>query len=219
MKNSLTRSPILPAAIACLALICKASLESANAEDGKTLVEDSFERSEPGKGWSIQTGSWEIRDGALHGAEIPADHHSAAARRAVQTSDATYKMKFRLTEGAKGFHFGFDPARGELKKRGHLFSVIVSPQGWRILKHVDKDRPKEDPNEILAKAADTFEPGKWYSLEVVTSGTKVTATIEGFEPLTAEHPTFGVKKPALVFRVIGDGADVDDIVVRAGASE
>lgn len=200
------------AIFACIPAVCA-------APSGQPLVEDNFERAELGKGWSVQTGSWKIEDGVLHGAEIPADHHSAAARRTVQTSDATYKLKFRLTEGAKGFHFGFDPARGELKKRGHLFSVIVMPSGWKILKHVDKDRPKEDPNEILANTPHKFEPGKWYSLEVVTSGTHVKASIEGIEPLEADHPSFGVKKPTLVFRAIGDGVEVDDISVSSNAAK
>lgn len=215
MKNFPIRLSKLSFLLAYFAIL----FHTAFAADEKPLVEDDFERTELGKGWTIQTGAWEIREGALHGAEIPEDNHSAAARRVVQTTDATYQMKFRLTEGAKAFHFGFDPARGELKKRGHLFSVIISPKGWRIMKHVDKDRPKEDPNEVLATASNSFETGKWYSLEVVTDGTSVTATIDGFAPLKAEHPTFGVKKPTLVYRVIGDGVDIDDISVKSNAAE
>ena len=177
------------------------------------LIEDNFDRDQLGKGWTVQTGDWKIVDGVLQGTEIEADNHSAAARKVVQTSDAVYRLKFRFSAETGAFHFGFDPARGELQKRGHLFSVIVGPTGWRIMKHVDKNRPKEDPNEILARAQETFVPGKWYSLEVVTSGTSVTATIDGMAPLEASHPTFAVKKPTLVFRVIGDTVEIDDVAV------
>ncbi len=177
------------------------------------LLEEDFSGETLPKGWSVQNGTWETKDGVLHGAEIEADHHAAAARRLVETKDAVYELKFRINEGTKGFHFGFDPARGELEKRGHLFSVIVTPTDWRLLKHIDKDKPKEDPNEILAIAEHNFEPGKWHHLRVTTRGTSVTAQIEGIEPLTAEHPTFSVRKPTLVFRVSGTGVEVDEVRV------
>ena len=106
-----------------------------------------------------------------------------------------------------------DPARGELKKKGHLFSVIVTPTSWKIMKHVDKDRREEDPNETLATEATEFKTGQWYALKLVTSGTEVKATIDGKQPLQATHPTFGVNKPTLVFRCIGDGVEIDDLRV------
>lgn len=190
--------------------LCFSADPPANSEQ---VIDDNFEREGLGKGWTVQTGSWTIRDGALHGSEIPADKHSAAARRVIETGDAVYELRFRLSEGAKGFHFGFDPKRGTLDKKGHLFSVMVDPNGWKILKHVDKAKPKEDPNEILAKATHSFQPGEWYSLRVTTWSTTVKAAIEGLEPLSANHPTFAVPKPTLVFRVIGDGVDIDDLKV------
>ncbi len=182
-------------------------------ENSELIIEDDFEREAPGKGWAVQTGSWTIKDGVLHGGEIEADNHAAAARRLIVTGDAVYEMKFRFTGDGKSFHFGFDPVRGALDKRGHLFSVIVSPKDWKILKHIDKDKPKEDPNEVLASAESPFEINKWYHLRVTTRGTTVKAMVEGIEPLEATHPTFGVKKPTLVFRAIGDGIQIDDLRV------
>lgn len=181
--------------------------------NSELIVADDFERSELGQGWTTQTGSWQIVDGLLTGEEIEADKHSAAARRVVETEDAVYELKFRLSDTTKGFHFGFDPKRGELEKRGHLFSVVISPKNWKILKHVDKDKPKEDPNEVLATANHKFEAGEWYTLRVVTWGTTVKAMIENYGQVEAIHPTFGVAKPTLVFRVIGGEVDIDDIKV------
>lgn len=59
----------------------------------------------------------------------------------------------------------------------------------------------------------TIENDRWYTLRIITWATTVKATIEGLDSLEAEHPTFNVKKPTLVFRVSGDGVDVDDITV------
>lgn len=176
-------------------------------------VDDSFDRTELGDGWKINTGEWKIVDGVLRAREIAAEKHSAAARRTVATQNAVYELKFRFVDEGKGFHFGFDPARGELKKKGHLFSVIVTPASWKILKHVDKNRRKEDPNETLAVQKREFKSGEWYSLRVTTWGNHVTAQIDGEEKLKASHATFGVKKPTLVFRCLGDGVEIDDIHV------
>lgn len=81
------------------------------------------------------------------------------------------------------------------------------------MKHVDKNRREEDPNETLAEQKTEFERDKWYSLRVTTWQTYVTARVEGKETLKASHETFGVKKPTLVFRCIGNGVEIDDIRV------
>lgn len=176
-------------------------------------VEDSFDREELGKGWHINTGDWRIIDGVLRAREIADEKHSAAARRIVETKNAVYELKFRLTGDAKAFHFGFDPARGELKKKGHLFSVIITPASWKIMKHVDKNRRDEDPNETLAEQKTEFQRDKWYTLRVTTWQTYVTARIEDKEPLKASHESFSVKKPTLVFRCLGNGVEIDDVHV------
>jgi hypothetical protein len=181
--------------------------------NSKLVVEETFDRAELGKGWNSTTGDWKIVDGVLRGSEIPAEKHSAATRRVVETSNAVYELKFRFVNHGKSIHFGFDPARGELKKKGHLFSVIVTPESWKIMKHVDKNRREEDPNETLAEQKTEFKSGEWYSLRVTTWGKYVTARIEGKDPLKTSHPTFGVKKPTLVFRCLGDGVEIDDIRV------
>ncbi len=182
------------------------------ANSDVALVE-SFDRAELGQGWNTNTGEWKIADGVLRGREIASENHSAAARRVLVTENAVHELKFRFVDSGKSFHFGFDPARGELKKKGHLFSVIVTPESWKILKHVDKNRREEDPNETLATRKTEFKRGEWYSLRVTTWGNYVTARIEGKEPLKASHASFGVKKPTLVFRCLGDGIEIDDIRV------
>lgn len=199
--------------LSILSLIACQSFAADPPANSELAVEDSFDRAELGKAWSVNTGEWRIVDGILHAKELPADQHSAAARRVVETSNAVYQLKFRFVNQPKAFHFGFDPARGELKKKGHLFSVVITPTSWKVLKHVDKNRRKEDPNEILASQNTEFKTGEWYTLRVTTWQNYVTASIEGKEPLKCSHPTFGVKKPTLVFRCLGDGVQIDDLRV------
>jgi hypothetical protein len=199
------------AIVFCLTAVSVAAAEPpANSE---VALDDSFDRTELGKEWNSTTGDWKIVDGVLRGSEKPAEKHSAATRRVVETKNAVYELKFRFTKTAKAFHFGFDPAKGELEKKGHLFSVIVTPTSWKVLKHVDKNRRTEDPNETLAEQKTEFNRDEWYTLRVTTWGKYVTARIEGKKVLKASHSTFAVKKPTLVFRVLGDGVEIDDIHV------
>lgn len=165
------------------------------------------------KKWHVNTGDWQVQEGALVAREKAADQHAAAARRVLETGNAVYELNFQLQEGAKAFHFGFDPKRGTLNKKGHLFSVIITPQSWKILKHVDKARPKDDPNETLATQKRTFATGQWYRLRVTTWGPYVTAKIDDGTALKASHPSFTVRKPTLVFRCAGAGVEVDDLRV------
>ncbi len=202
----------LLATAACL-LLTASAIAGEPPANSELAVDDSFDRKELGEGWHVNTGEWTIADGVLRAREIPDQNHSAAARRTVETKNAVYDLRFRFVEDGKGFHFGFDPAPGELKKKGHLFSVIVTPESWKILKHIDKAQPKDDPNKTLAEQKTEFERGKWYSLRVTTWQTHVTASIEGKEPLKASHETFGVKKPTLVFRCLDNGVEIDDIKV------
>ena len=140
--------------------------------NSELVVDETFEgKSLDAKTWKVGVGDWKLEDGLLKGAEIPADKHAAALRRVVETENAVYELKFRFTGAAKAFHFGFDPAKGELKKKGHLFSVIVTPESWKIMKHADKNDLKAKPNKNLAMSKTAFEVNQWYSLKVTTWGT------------------------------------------------
>ena len=178
------------------------------------VIADDFNRAELGRKWHINNGEWRIVGGALRIRELKADKHSASGRWLVPSQDADYSLRFRLKEDCRTFHVGFDPARGELKKKGHLYSVIITPTTWRIMKHVDKSNPKKDPNEVLASARATFKKGCWYTLKIRGKGNEVSASIETIGELRAFHPTFHVRKPTIVFRCVGDYVEIDDVQAR-----
>lgn len=194
-----------------------APLDSLVVKQGALAFSHDFETGLP-KGFRAQFGDWRVVDGVLRARQIPADNHGAAARQVLEMGDGVFELRFRLVGEGTGFHFGFDPKRGSLKKKGHLFSVVVSPNQVKLMKHVDKAQPKEDPNEDLAKATHRFAPGGWHTLRLAKTGNEVVARITpdaGGEAITlkAGHPTFHVPTPTLVFRCIGDGAEVDDVKV------
>ena len=176
-------------------------------------MDDSFDRNELGTVWTANAGSWKISDGVLCGSELTADEHSAVIRRTVETRNAVYDLKFRFVRQGKTFHLGFDPKSEESDKKGHLFSVIMTPTSWKIQKHRDKKRPDDDPDMTIASRSASFLSGQWYSLRITTWGPYVTARIEGVGTLKGSHRSFDVSKPALIFRCAGDGVEIDSLKV------
>lgn len=181
---------------------------------GKKIATENFERKELGKEWSINTGEWQIQAGKLRANEIKADHHSAAARFIKPHQNAEYDLKFKFVDQGKIFHLGLDPAKGELNKKGHLYSIIIKRDGsWLIQKSVNKAKPKEEPSVTLAHGKFKVKEGQWQNLKVANLGEMVTASIDNDSLLEAKDPSFKVKKPTVVFRCVGEGVEMDDLEI------
>jgi hypothetical protein len=172
---------------------------------GKLLLEETFNGSAVPKGWTVTTGALAVRDGTLRASEKAADQHIGAFRYRLPLQDCAVQVDFRF-DGGRIFHLGFDPAPGELQKKGHLFSVTVSPNQWTLIEHNDKADPASK-TKTHASAKTAFEPGRWYTLLLESKGDTVVAQITGKEPLRATAKDFRVKKPGLVFRMGGKDTD------------
>ncbi|HEY1048491.1 MAG TPA: hypothetical protein VGE39_02000, partial [Prosthecobacter sp.] len=179
-------------------------------------LEETFSSPDLPKGWHANTGSLRVVDGTLLAAEKSTDKHIGAFRHPQPMQDCAVQIDFKLG-GARVINLGFDPAAGELKKKGHLLSVVISKGGWSIIEHNDKANP-ESKTKTHAKAATPFDPATTYTLLLECKGNDVVAQITGKEPLKASAPDFHVKKPGLVFRMGGpDGQEVtfDNVKVWA----
>lgn len=194
--------------VALIALLCIA--ESVPADEiptqlgqrGEVLLSEDFSDSSVLKAWTGTTGKREIADGALRVHELAADKHAAAFRYRLPVRDCAVQFEFQF-ERAKFMHFGFDPAPGQLKKKGHLFSVVITPENWSLLEHNDKAQSSSRAKTHI-KEAIMLEHGKHYRVLIESKGEKVVATLEGVGRLQATSPDFHVKKPGLVFRVGGE---------------
>lgn len=174
---------------------------------GKLLLEEKFSGADVPKGWTVNTGKLRVSEGVLHGSQLKADNHIGAFRYHLPLQDAAIQIDFRF-DGARIFNLGFDPAKGELKKKGHLYSVMVSQNSWWITEHNDKANP-ESKSKVHVKAKADFEKGKWYTLLLEAKGNDVLVQIPGMESLKTSAPDFHVKKPGLVFRM--GGKDDDEV--------
>jgi hypothetical protein len=184
-----------------------ADLEPTLGKKGRLLLEEKFESPTLPSGWTKNTGKLSVGDGALHASELASEKHVGAFRKAVPVQNCAVQVDFKFT-GATTFHLGFDPAPGELKKKGHLFALIITPETWTLTENTDKNDPKSK-NTVHARAATPFAQNQWFTLLLEMKGNDVVARIDGKEPLRATAKDFHVKKPGLVFRVGGkDGQEV-----------
>lgn len=183
---------------------------------GAPLLTETFSGPELPKGWNVNTGSLRVADGALLAAEKSSDKHIGAFRYRLPLQDCAVQIDFKLGS-ARTINLGFDPAPGELKKKGHLLSVVISKTNWSIIEHNNKADPNSK-TKIHAKAATAFDPATTYTLLLECKGDQVAAQITGKDPLKATAPDFHVKKPGLVFRMGGpDGQEVTFDNVRVWA--
>lgn len=193
-----------------------AALSPLLGKAGKVLLQESFAGAEVPKGWNVNTGVLRVQEGALRASEKAADKHIGAFRYRLPVQDCAVALSFKLGE-ARVLNVGFDPAPGELKKKGHLFSVVITSKNWSLVEHNDKADPNSK-TKVLARADTAFEPGVTYTLLLECKGNDIAAQVSGKEPLRASSADFHVKKPGLVFRMGGkDGQEVtlDDVKVWA----
>ena len=207
---------VLMAMSAMGASLVAAAPEPTLGKKGKLLLEESFAANTLPAGWNRNTGTLAVASGALHASQLAKDEHIGAFRKVLPVQDCAIQLDFKLA-GATAFQVGFDPAPGELKKKGHLFSLAITPAGWSLIEHNDKAVPTSKA-VTHARAATKFTTGEWYTLLLEVKGEVVVAKIDGKDALRATAKDFRVKKPGLVFRVGGkDGQEVlvDNVKVWA----
>jgi len=193
-----------------------ADIQPTLGKKGALLLEETFSGPAVPKGWHANTGSLRIVEGKLHAAEKSSDKHIGAFRHRLPLQDCAVQMDFQLGP-MRIINLGYDPAPGELKKKGHLFSVVITPKSWSLIEHNDKANP-ESKTKTHATAKTDFDPATTYTLLLECKGNEVVAHVTGKEPLKATAPDFHVKKPGLVFRMGGkDGheAALDNVKVWA----
>lgn len=197
-----------PLFLLSLTLLALSVVRTSDAADPIIARFDETKRPEK---WTVNFGHWEPKDGVLVCRQLDKDNHAAASRWQIPLKDAVIKLRLKFA-GATGFHLGFDPAPGELKKQGHLYSLVVMPTQAQLKKHKDKADEKSK-DETLATASLNAAAGEWLDIELRTEGEKVTASVGKTAKLDASDPTFAVAKPTVVFRVMGGDALLDDVQV------
>lgn len=175
-------------------------LEPALGKKGRLLLEEPFAGDALSKGWNIKSGKVRVANGELRTSQTKGER-LCLFNRDLPLQDMAVQIDFKF-DGGRGINVSVNAAPGELKKRGHLYSVMITPRMWNITEHNDK-ADRSSRSQVLASAAETFEQGKWYTLVLENKGDDVVARVEGKKPLRASSKDFRVKKPGVEFRVLG----------------
>lgn len=187
--------------------VAGAGLQPSLGKKGRLLFEEKFDSDSLPKSWSVKAGSLRVVDGVLRASQKQDAGSLCLFSCAQPMQDAVIQIDFRF-DGARGINVSANPAPGELQKKGHLFSVMITPTMWNITEHNDK-ADRNSRSKALASAREKFTQGKWYTLLLEFKGDEVVAQVQGKKPLRASSKDFRVKKPGIEFRVSGrDNQDI-----------
>lgn len=189
------------------------SAENTNLENGKLLMAFDFNQGRLGKEFVVKRGEWKVADGVLGAKEIEAEHHAASCHLMQATQDAIFEFKFKSSSQDISINVGFDPAKGELEKNGHIHAVTIKSDWVQMTMAGDKKKPKENPAARLGKANVNLNKDTWYQVRLINQGDECHVSIDGQTLIVGKHPEIAVKKPAIIFRAFGEGVSIDDIQI------
>jgi hypothetical protein len=194
--------------LACVASIIAASPPAEPptlmTERGKLLFSDD-QGAAPGPAWKVGKGKWEVKDGAVVGAELKSDKHGAVIRHTETFRNAVIQFSFKL-DGAKTLSLSLNAAKS------HLNRVVVTPTFFRVLKD-DFDHDGPDKAVVLQTVKTKIAPGEWHTVVLELYGPEMLASLDG------EHVAFGANdlldadKANFGFTVSGESAAFKDVRV------
>ncbi len=137
-------------AIAILSLstqtISAADLSPTLGQKGKELLSEKFEGQDVPHGWVANSGAMKMQNHALRLSEVAADKHAGAFRKSMPCQNVIVELDFML-DGVKAFQFGFDPAVGQLKKKGISIRFRSPVKAGRLSNTMT--RPTHNQNQSL----------------------------------------------------------------------
>ncbi len=181
------------------------SLQPKQSKLARQTVDEKFSDSQLSKPWLANLGDWQINNGVLVGKEKASDKHAAVLTYSLPNRDSAVQFSFK-NDGAKTFNLSFNHAKG------HLFRVVLAPNGIVL----SKDKDKKDPKSkivTLAKADANFEPGKWYTILVEIEGDKVIAQTDNGVKIEGSHADLNVDKTGYRFVTSGESVSISDFKV------
>jgi hypothetical protein len=172
-------------------------------ERGKLLLSEDFTTGPLGADWRALKGKWEIADGALKGAELPADNHAAVLGRDLKCRNIVAQFDFKFT-GAKSMAFSLNFAKG------HVCRVTITLAGFTVAK--DKaGKNSDDKGAKLDAVKCTFAPGEWHTMLVEVCGKEMLACVDGKLTGFGAHDGIDVDKTSVRFPVAGDSVSIKNV--------
>ncbi len=177
------------------------------ATRGTLLYSDDLQQAPDGKAWRAPKGQWEVKDGALRGAEIAEDKHGAVTRHPLAFGDAVIQFDVKL-DGCRGTSLSINDAKE------HLARVSLNPKGFTVQKD-DHDHAGPDQRVLFGKRDVELKTGEWHTVVVEFVGTTMLVTVDGAHATFGDDALIAAAKANLGFTVAGQSAAFRNLRVWA----
>ncbi len=171
---------------------------------GKVLFESSLATPLPAP-WKAAKGQWQVVDGVLRGAELPADQHGAVLRMTGPVPDFIIEFEF-LFEGARSTSLTINAVKD------HMSRIAITPNSVTIRRD-DNDHAGPDKAITYAVFPAKFEPGTWHKVRMEMVGDTLLGQVDD---LTAwgSDPLFATPKTSPGFTCGGEFIRLRNLVIR-----
>src|SRR5262245_50480306 len=109
-------------------------LETNLGSKGTLLLAEKFAGNELPKGWSTKSGSLRVVDGTLRAGQTKEGGRLGLFSCEQPMQDFAIQIDFKF-DGARGINISVNPSSGELRKKGHLYSIMITRSMWNITEH------------------------------------------------------------------------------------
>ena len=163
-------------------------------------------------GWQASIGEWTVKDGALHGDEVPEDNHASSCTYKIDAADLVITAQFRLGEAT---HLAFG-CRDTIAPHHHLARTFISKDAIWIqhMSGIAKTTKAVKAEELKTP----IDPEAWHDLTIEISGDHYRATIDG-HVIEARHERFADAKGIVALIVKGQGAQFKNLKLWKAAKE
>ncbi|MDG2129552.1 MAG: hypothetical protein P8K08_16250 [Fuerstiella sp.] len=192
---------LLPGGTALIADDTKPDVAPVISRPGELIFADDFDVADIRSEWVPLHGTrWEIVDGTLRGEPSTKEYqreqtakgnkgHSGgtpSSRLMVPTDDGIVLFRFKLTNGLKGAHFGFND--GTFKSgTGHVCRLTATSHQGLTLQKDRNAKLKGDQDETLTTSGFNLRPNTWYWMMLEVVGNQMVAQVSGGPVLRARH--------------------------------
>jgi len=182
-----------------------AKLNPVLAKPGKVILEELFDGSELAKGWAVNKGTWQIKEGMVVGQEKKEDMHAAVLTLQQPFRNSIVRFSFKR-DGATGVNLSFN------HPKGHLFRITVTDDALTLVK--DKDtKDAASKQQVLAKGDGKFPMGQWITMQVEVQGDKVAVQTDNGVKLEAKSAGLDVEKTGYRFVTRAASLNLDDLTI------
>lgn len=188
----------------CLALI---SSPVVHGSDVRVVAQPDLKAPLPAE-WSVRHGTWEVKEGVMTIAELPANKHAAVLWHQVPLQAGAVDCEFQF-DGAKVFILGCDGDR-------HIGRVVIQPKVIRVVDDSTEVKGKT-PGTVLGEAKLDLKPGQWYPLHYEWSGNRMAAKV-GDVSVEGTQDHLAKSKARWWFAVSGQSMKVRHVKVTAPAA-